>query len=140
MVYIGNQITTTFPSSVTVDKINDVTYVPNPASGQLTGRRNIVANSAMQVAQRGTSSTSVTSSEYLVDRFTAQISSLGTWTLSQSTTAPDGFSNSFKYECTTANASPSSAGNLACKQKIEGQNLQHLKYGTSSAETVTISY
>ena len=109
-------------------------------NGQIGGRRNIILNGAMQVSQRATSSASVTSSEYLVDRFQANISSLGTWTLSQSTTAPDGFSNSFKMDCTTANASPASGAFLNCRQKIEGQDLQQLKYGTSSAETLTVSF
>ena len=109
-------------------------------NGQIGGRRNIILNGAMQVSQRATSSASVTSSEYLVDRFQANISSLGTWTLSQSTTAPDGFSNSFKMDCTTANASPASGAFLNCRQKIEGQDLQRLKYGTSSAETLTVSF
>ena len=109
-------------------------------NSQVGGRRNIVINGAMQVSQRGTSSASVTSAEYLVDRFQANISSLGTWTLSQSTTAPDGFSNSFKMDCTTANASPASGAFLNCRQKIEGQDLQQLKYGTSSAETLTVSF
>ena len=140
MGYIGNQITTVFPSSVTVDKINDVTYVPNPPSGQITGRRNIVINGAMQVAQRGTSTSGVTTATYIVDRFFANMSSLGTWTISQSTTAPDGFSNSFKMDCTTADASPSSGDFLQFKHRIEAQDLQQLKYGTSSAESVTISF
>ena len=49
-------------------------------NSQIGGRRNIIINGAMQVSQRGTSSASVTSAEYLVDRFQANISSLGTWT------------------------------------------------------------
>ena len=109
-------------------------------NSQVGGRRNIVINGAMQVSQRGTSSASVTSAEYLVDRFQANISSLGTWTLSQSTTTPDGFTNSFKMDCTTANASPASGAFLNCRQKIEAQDLQQLKYGTSSAETLTVSF
>ena len=109
-------------------------------NSQIGGRRNIIINGAMQVSQRGTSSASVTSAEYLVDRFQANISSLGTWTLSQSTTAPDGFTNSFKMDCTTANASPASGAFLNCRQKIEAQDLQQLKYGTSSAETLTVSF
>ena len=72
-------------------------------NSQIGGRRNIIINGAMQVSQRETSSSGVTATTYLVDRFQSLISSgMGTWTLSQSTTAPDGFSNSLKYECTTA--------------------------------------
>lgn len=109
-------------------------------NSQIGGRRNVILNPKMTIAQRGTSTTGVTSSAYIVDRFFVNMSSLGTWTISQSTTAPDGFSNSFKMDCTTADASPSSGDFLQFKHRIEAQDLQQLKYGTSSAETVTISF
>ena len=109
-------------------------------NSQIGGRRNVILNPKMTIAQRGTSTSGVTSSAYIVDRFFVNMSSLGTWTISQSTTAPDGFSNSFKMDCTTADASPSSGDFLQLKHRIEAQNLQQLKYGTSSAETVTVSF
>ena len=103
--------------------------------------RNLIINGAMQVAQRGTSETGATTSGYYTtDRWEFSIGTLGTWTVSQSTTAPDGFSNSYKLECTTADASPAVADNFIFKQKIEGQNLQHLKYGTASARPMTLSF
>ena len=109
-------------------------------AGGITGK-NLIINGAMQVAQRGTSETGVTTSGYkTTDRWQLQLSTLGTWTVSQSTTAPDGFSNSYKLECTTADASPATADNMAFKQRIEGQNLQHLKFGTSSAQSLTLSF
>ncbi len=51
---------------------------------------------------------SVTSSQYAdaPDRFKVAMTTGGTWTVSQSTTSPDGFSNSYKFDCTTADASP----------------------------------
>ena len=111
-------------------------------NSQIGSRRNIILNPKMAIAQRGTSVSSATTATFIVDRFLMQVSSLGTWTLSQSTDVPtgEGFSNSFKFDCTTANASPSAGAFLSCKQKIEAQNLQQLKYGTSSAESVTISF
>ena len=102
--------------------------------------KNLIINGAMQVAQRGTSTSSVTSAAYHLDRFETVLSGLGTWTVSQSTTAPTGFSNSLKYECTTADASPAGGDYLVVYHKLEGQNLQHLKKGTSSAESVTLSF
>ena len=101
MAYIGNQITTVFPSSVTVDKINDVTYVANAPSGNISGRRNLVINGAMQVSQRSTSASSITSTGYhALDRFKLLYTDAGTWTMSQSSTAPNGFANSLKLDCT----------------------------------------
>jgi len=109
-------------------------------AGGITGR-NLIINGAMQVAQRGTSETGVTTTGYkTTDRWQFQLTTIGTWTVSQSTTAPDGFSNSYKLECTTADASPAGADNMAFKQRIEGQNLQHLKYGTASAQPMTLSF
>ena len=100
--------------------------------------RNLIINGAMQVAQRGTSVSSVTSGGYkTVDRFGLTLNSSGTFTVSQSSTAPEGFANSLKFDCTTADASPDY---FIIEHKIEGKNLQQLKKGTSNAESVTLSF
>ena len=90
--------------------------------------RNLIINGAMQVSQRGTSEASVTSSQYAnaPDRFKVAITTGGTWTVSQSTTNPEGFSSSYKFDCTAANGSLSSDSNIQLLQRIEGQNLQQL--------------
>ena len=86
-------------TTIHVNGINDISY---PTIGPLS-HRNMCINGAMQVAQRGTSSTGQTTGGYkTVDRFDNGISNVGTGTISQSTDAPAGFSNSLKYECTTA--------------------------------------
>ena len=77
---------------------------------------------------------------YFIDRFKFGATSLGTWTTSQSTDAPDGFAFSAKIECTAADASPASTDLLYFYTRFEGQNLQQLKFGTSSAESITISF
>ena len=105
--------------------------------------RNILINSDMSIAQRGTSTASITGAGYYtVDRFRTAISSLGTFTQSQSTDVPSGqgFSSSLKMDCTTADASPSGSDQLIIQQKIEGQNLQYLKKGTANAESLTLSF
>jgi hypothetical protein len=114
-----------------------------PAAG-FTGNnfRNIIINGDMSIAQRGTSTASITGNGYhTVDRFET-ICSLGTWTQSQSTDVPtgQGFARSLKMDCTTANASPSASNSLRVRQNIEGQNLQYLKKGTASAESITASF
>jgi hypothetical protein len=43
-------------------------------------------------------------------------------------------------DCTTANASPASGNFLIFRQLVEAQNLQHLKFGTSSAQSLTLSF
>jgi hypothetical protein len=105
--------------------------------------RNIIINGDMSQAQRGTSQASITSSGYYtVDRFRLGAVSAGTWTMSQDTDVPtgQGFSSSAKLDCTTANGSLSASSLLYFEQLIEGQNLQYLKKGTSSAESTTLSF
>ena len=106
--------------------------------------RNLIINGAMQVAQRGTSSTGVTGGSYqTVDRFRTGYN--GTpdqleLTHEQSTDAPTGFSNSLKLTVTTAETTLDANERIRLQQRIEGQNLQHLKYGTSDAEYLTLSF
>ena len=103
----------------------------------------IIINGDMSVAQRGTSATGKTGDGYYtIDRYQFAISSLGTWTFTQSTTVPtgQGFGYSQKADCTTADGSPSAGDRIFYRQSIEGQNLQLLKKGTSSAEKFTISF
>jgi hypothetical protein len=114
-------------------------------NSQIGGRRNIVINGAMQVAQRGTSQSGITASANegytTVDRFAFDGGTHGgAFTASQSTDAPDGFKTSLKMDCTTADTS-TAAGELQMLQtRFEGQDLQQLKKGTSSAEKVTVSF
>jgi hypothetical protein len=112
-------------------------------SDQVFGRRNLFMNGDMQIAQRGTSATGKTATGfYTVDRWEFVASSAGTWTISQDTTVPTGggFTTSQKLDCTTADSSLGAGDYLIWRQKIEGKNLQHLKFGTSSAEKLTLSF
>jgi hypothetical protein len=79
---------------------------------------------------------------YTVDRFHINLTSLGTWTQSQSTDVPtgQGFASSLKMDCTTANATPSAGNALRIDTRFEGQNLQYLKKGTASAVSLTASF
>ena len=112
------------------------------ASGVLqTNFRNIIINGDMSIAQRGTSTSSVTTTDgyYACDRWYSQTDT-GTWTISQSTDVPtgQGFVNSFKMDCTSAGTS--NADEVMIRSKHEGQNLQYLKYGTSSAEGLILTF
>ena len=120
----------------------------NDGSNQSTaatpyGRKNLIINGDMRIAQRGTSTSGVTSDGYhSVDRMRFDVTNIGTWTHSQDTDVPtgQGFTHSLKLQCTTADASPAATDLLAHNFRLEGQMLQHLKYGTSSAETLTLSF
>lgn len=110
---------------------------------EAVGRRNLVINGAMQVAQRGTSATSITTANYYtVDRMQTEIQSAGTWTMTQSDDVPtgEGFTKSFKYDCTTADTSLGVSDYFIQRYSFEGGDLQRLMYGTSDAKTVTVSF
>jgi len=110
-------------------------------NSQIGGRRNIVINGAMQISSRSSSATSITSSGYhALDRFKLLYTDAGTWTMSQSSTAPDGFANSLKLDCTSAKSSLASDSRLFLMHLIEARNLQQLKKGTSESEYVTLSF
>jgi len=105
------------------------------------GDKNFIINGAMQVAQRGTQ-TNQTSAYTACDRFEFTETGATVVTTSQDTTVPSGqgFTSSLKIDVTTADSSLASGDFVVLSQTIEAQNLQQLKYGTSSAENVTLSF
>ena len=107
--------------------------------------RNLIINGDMSIAQRGTSQANagLSGGAYqVIDRFKLYNNSLGQFTVSQSTDVPtgQGFGYSTKWDCTTADASPSANDYAIHSQTIEGQMLQQLKKGTSNAESVALSF
>jgi hypothetical protein len=107
---------------------------------------NLLINGAMQVSQRngvGTVATGKTTGDYYTaDRWKIDMLSLGTWSITTLADAPtgSGFRNCLRLQCTTADASPSATDYIVTQQKIEGQNLQAIRKGTSSAQTITLSF
>ena len=118
--------------------------IANVNNGSSLANKNFIINGAMNVAQRGTSSTSISSAGYrTVDRWAIKENSSGialTETQSTDTPSGEGFSNSLKWEVTTADTSVASAERVHFGQTIEAQNLQSLQYGTSDAKPITLSF
>jgi len=138
-------------TALTIDSSGNVTASQNTTlSGDVTvsggfipstqlSHRNLIMNGAMQVAQRGTSETGVTSTSYVCDRYRWYSNLADTVTISQSTDAPDNFAYSLKMQVTTADTSTTNC--YACfEQMIEAQDLQHLQYNSSNAKTLTASF
>jgi hypothetical protein len=132
-------------STITTNSIADDSITVPKVTDQILTNRNLIINGAMQVAQRGTSTSSVITSIYgACDRqkyYRAGAIDETVVTISQSTDAPTGFKYSHKVQVTTAEASIDS-DDLICPLHyiIEGQDLQHLSYGTSSAKAMTVSF
>jgi hypothetical protein len=121
-------------------------------NSQIGGRRNIIINGAMQVAQRGTSATGVGASSVYpaLDRFLfgrEDGSQSARFTVSQETVSSsddpfktDGHNKMMKVDITTASGGISSGQAHYIVQRLEGQDVFHLAYGTSSAKKVTLSF
>jgi len=107
------------------------------------GTKNLIINGDMRIAQRGTSVSGLTTGGYYtVDRWKFNITTAGTWTMEQDTDVPtgQGFANSMKMSCTTADASLAAGDRVWFDQRVEGYNLQQLAYGTASAKSITVSF
>jgi hypothetical protein len=114
-------------------------------TNQPSGRKNIVTNGAMQIAQRATSSTGAGAANnvYLtVDRWVVELgaTSAGRFTMTQTADGPSGFANCMKIDCTTADTSIAAGEAFSIAHRIEGQDVQQLKKGTSDAEYITVSW
>ena len=103
----------------------------------------LFVNGNMAIAQRAVSKTGQTGSGYFTcDRWGLGNSSLGTYTITQSSDAPNntGLSNSYKLDCTTADASPSAGDRLYFYYQFEGRDVQLLEKGTSDAKKSTLAF
>ena len=103
-------------------------------NSQIGGRRNIVINGAMQVAQRSTSVTGLGGTSdtgyQTVDRFRMTCgSTAGRFTQSQVADVHDGFAYALKLDCTTADTSIAAGESTILETRFEGQDLQQLKKG-----------
>ena len=112
------------------------------ASSDTLSFRNVIVNGAMQVSQRGTSETGINSAgkfRKAPDRFKFSVDD-GTWTVSQDSSGPPGIANSYKVDCTTADASIAAGNETTLNYKAEGQDLQRFCKGTSSAKKFSLQF
>jgi len=132
--------------ALTIDSAGNTSF-SGVVTGTPLGNRNLIINGDMRIAQRGTSATGLGNGDggyHTVDRFRFYEGGTPTceFTQTQDTDVPtgQGFVNSLKMQCTTAQTSFSDLTQVRIEQQIEAQNLQHLAYGTSNAKTVTLSF
>ena len=96
----------------------------------------------MTVSQRATSKAmGNTENAYMcVDRYKIHNVHDGAVTVSQSSTSPDGFGKSLKFDVTTADTNLTTSQRLHIVHYIEAQDLQDLGYGTSGAKEARVSF
>jgi len=100
----------------------------------------------MQVAQRGTSVAGIntdsgaTEGYRALDRYKFGGLKSGVWTMTKDSNSPVGFGSSMKLDCTTAKSSLDADSYLYILNNIEAKDLQHLGYGTSSPQAITLSF
>ena len=119
-----------------------LTTVRPQGMGFDTGRRNLIINGAMQVAQRGTSFSSLSASAYTCDRWQLQVAGAGRGTVTQeSSGGPAGFKDNFlRVTVATADSSVASSDMQVLKQVIEGHVAAFTDAGTSDAQPLTLSF
>ena len=106
------------------------------------GRRNIIINGAMQVAQRGTSATTIASNTYdTCDRFLQEFPP-AEWSVNstQETDAPAGFDYSLKLAATSGATLGASEYMIPFEYRTEGYDASRLGWGTTEAKDVTLSF
>jgi len=124
-----------------IDTTNMIEDVPQSKLDNNINFRNIIINGDMSIAQRSTSETNVSTGYRTCDRWRISRGA-GQITMSQATDAPtgSGFVKSLKFLEASSGANPGASDVNLITQRIEGQNLQYLLKGTSSAKSLTLSF
>ena len=126
--------------AVSTAKIADDAVTEAKWGGNQLSHRNLIINGDMKIAQRGTSGTNTDDSQFpSIDRWlTRTYNGTGRVTLAQQSINSNGFKNSVRVTPSTTDTSGTYGYNLG--QYIEGYNTDHLNWGTSSAQTITLSF
>jgi hypothetical protein len=135
-------------TSRTREKADKLTYTQAEVTAGDTaaraGRKNLIINGGMQVAQRATTYTlNAGASAYrTVDRWKQDWSLTGQMTVEQSTDAPAGFTHSLKSTVVAVSTDnfTSNSEYFIHQQHIEGFTAAALQYGTASAKPLTASF
>lgn len=117
----------------------------NVSAPAYTGSKNLLINGAFRFDQRwgGALQTLTTSNRYICDKWAFLISGNAGTITSQQTTATDGpagFPNYMRLQTTVIDASMGSTKFLQLAQRIEGNLLAALQFGTGRAQSVSMSF
>ena len=120
---------------------DDAITAAKVADGVFNANKNLVINGAMQVSARG-DVTGITGADVYggADRFPTNGGGYGTVSLVQEADAPEGFAKSQRVKFTTARSTTATSDHFVIGTRLEGQDLQRFKKGTSNAESMTVSF
>lgn len=106
------------------------------------GRKNLIINGDMRIAQRGTSFATAASGSYAADRWEYEASTNAVVTISQQTAWNNGphWAHSIKVETTTARSSTSNGNFQQFLYKIEANDFGRFRFGTSETKPFTFSF
>ena len=104
------------------------------------GGDNFIINGGMTISQRGSSFTNPSSNAYCLDRYAIQWSSISPqFTVSQDNSTPDGEGFSKSLKIATSNTQ-SESGGAFMYQKVEGNNISNIMFGTPNAKRLVLSF
>ena len=120
--------------------LTTVNSVTMPNEGSLSGRRMNI-NGACLVNQRGNKTGLTSGSHKVLDRWRHYFTE-GTFSITQENDAPSGsgFTKSLKIQCTTADTSQDAFATHQFGYAFEGQDIQQLAKGTSSAKQLAVQF
>ena len=136
----GN-ITITAPDT---DETNTLTFPETTGTFAIEsslGMRNLIINGNMAIDQRngGSAFTITADNKYGLDRWVGRtFGGAGRFSMQKVEDAPSGFVDSNKITVTTT--ATSGAGGYGLEQRIEGNNLTMLNWGTANAKPLTASF
>ena len=106
------------------------------------GRKNLIINGDMRIAQRGTSFAVAASGAYAADRWMYEKSSNAVVTISQRNVWNNGpyWAHSIKVETTTARSSTATNNFQQFLYKIEANDFGRFRFGTTEAKPFTFSF
>ncbi len=105
------------------------------------GRRNLIINGDMRIAQRGTSFTSVSPADFTLDRWSYEAGNTSAvLDITQDSDGPVGFTKCLKVDVQTADTSIATNEYAYMQYMVEGTDAAPAGFGASDGKSITVSF
>lgn len=119
----------------------DLLEIINSFPGFIPQNDSVLINGNLDIWQRGTSFTSVSTGDYTADRFLWVQGGAGVVDILQSASVPDALSNfSLQVDVTTADASLAASDTYRITYRVEGFDALIFGFGSADAKQITLSF